>query len=542
MRQFNFPNHQKPSHLFNNQLFTKFIIQLSNQLTHHLFNLIKELSKAEKRHFRLYANRNFSNKQSIFIQLFDLIDKMSTYDDQKVLAAFPQLKMNALSNHKANLYEQLLISLRLLYHQKPAIRITELISFSQVLHQKGLYKQSLNQLGKARQLAIKYSLEHFVLEITEIEKQIELHYVTRSHDNRANELIDTAVKTRDALYTEGLWADLALKMYDRYLKSGHSKNKEEFEGTSNFFHSNLPIEITTDVSFYGKVYKLQSYIWYNYINQNFAQCYRHSKSWIHLFDEYPQIKVNDPEIYMKGIHNCLSSLFYCDEAKRFQQELIHLEEFITENATTFNDNQSTLAFVYLETAKINYFFLEGQFTEGAAYCSEFEQKMKNYESKLDPYRILVFHYKMACLKFGCDDYKGSIKYLNFIINNQKGSLREDIQCFARILNLIAHFELGNDELIDYQIKSSYRFLLKMKDMQKVQVAVFQFLKKSVYMNRKELTPHFAALKNELDQILSDKFERRSILYLDIISWLESKLNGQSVEAIIKEKKQLRLSR
>ena len=44
------------------------------------------------------------------------------------------------------------------------------------------------------------------------------------------------------------------------------------------------------------------------------------------------------------------------------------------------------------------------------------------------------------------------------------------------------------------------------------------------------------LKNDLEIILEDKYERRPTLYLDIISWLESKLTDNTVEEIIKTKR------
>ena len=49
-----------------------------------LFRLIKSLSKSEKRQFKIYVNRLDSNADKKFIALFDLLDKMSVYDEQKI--------------------------------------------------------------------------------------------------------------------------------------------------------------------------------------------------------------------------------------------------------------------------------------------------------------------------------------------------------------------------------------------------------------------------------------------------------------------------
>lgn len=515
---------------------------MPNQLTYQLFELIKTLSKSEKRYFKLYAKRNLIDKQLIFIQLFDVIDKMEVYNEKKISLKFPKLKGSLLSNHKANLYEQLLMSLRLLKHKKPLIRIKELISFADVLLQKGLYLQSLIQLNKAKQLATTYHADILHLEIITFEKLIETSYITRSHQERASELIEETNQIRKTIKEVELWSDLALKMYDYYLKFGHIKNKNDFNQIVSFFEENLPQNKDKNLSFHGEVYKLQSYVWFNYTIQEFVQCYKFSLNWIAAFDRSPAMKINESDLYMKGLHNCLSALFYCDEAQRFENKLHVLENYIANNQTSFNRNQSILAFIYLETAKLNLFFLRGEFTEGAKYTIDFEKKLLEHQDQIDVHRILIFHYKIACLKFGMDDYKGAIKHLNFIINHPSLSLREDIQCFARILNLIAHYDLGNDELIDYQVKTTYKFLLKLKDMQKVQQAVFKFLRKSGAIDRKQLIPYFIALKEELEVILEDKYERRPTLYLDIISWLESKINNCSVEEIIKKKKLARIDK
>jgi hypothetical protein len=486
----------------------------------------------------LYSKRNLTDKQLIYIQIFDAIDKMDRYDEKKIFKKFPNLTGSLLSNHKANLYEQLLTSLRLLQHKTPSIRIKELISFSEVLLQKGLYQQSLGQLHKAKQLAIIHCTHILHLDILVLEKGIESRYITRSHEQRALELIEESDQLRTKIKNEGLWSDLSLNMYDRYLKLGHIKNEDDFKSVSKFFKSSLPKTEAAagELSFYGNVYQLQSYVWFHYITQNFSTCYKYGLNWVNSFDENPSMKLSDPILYMKGLHNCLSALFYCTEVNRFKTKLAILDGFIYAHQASFNQNQATLAFIYSETARLNLYFLTGEFTLGAKYAIEFEVKMNQFKSRIDVHRILIFHYKLACLKFGCDDYKGSITHLNFIINHPSLSLREDIQCFARILNLIAHYELGNDELIEYQIKTTYKFLLKLEEMQKVQIAILNFLKASVNMNQDELLNYFTKLKLELEVILEDRYERRPTLYLDIISWLESKLTPRSVELIIQRKR------
>lgn len=497
------------------------------------------MSKAEKRHFKLYARRNLSEKDTKFVLLFDVLDKMQEYDEEKLRRKLPQVQGKTLSNLKAHLYEQLLVSLRLLHHKTPSIRIREIISFADLLYTKGLFRQSLALLGKARQLATEHEDEIHLLEITEFEKLIESRHITRSGDGRARKLISESERIGALLTEEQRWSNLALRLYDYYLRAGHTRNKAEYDQLTSEFKAYEARCDGSPMSIHGRIYKQQAYVWFYYIIQEFALCYRHASKWVAEMEAAPEFIRHHPGAYVKGLHNCLAVLFYCNEPLRFDRVFLKLQQFLNEFPRPVNRNTHLLNFVYLETAQLNRFFLAGQFTEGAAAIPAFEGRLEAIGEGIDQHRIRIFWYKIACLYFGSGNYQKASHYLTRIINYKADRLREDVQCFARILNLISHYEMGNDDLIDYQIRSTYRFLLKMEDLQMVQQAVLSFLKRSVYMDRRDLRSHFSSLKSELEDIMKDRFQRRPFLYLDLISWLESKIHDRKVESIIREKQSQR---
>ena len=79
----------------------------------------------------------------------------------------------------------------------------------------------------------------------------------------------------------------------------------------------------------------------------------------------------------------------------------------------------------------------------------------------------------------------TIDYLNKIIN-WKVDLRTDLQCYSRLLHLIAHYELGNYQLLEYLIKSVYRFMAKMGNLSLVEEEIFNFLRKSFKLTPEQL--------------------------------------------------------
>ena len=166
-----------------------------------------------------------------------------------------------------------------------------------------------------------------------------------------------------------------------------------------------------------------------------------------------------------------------------------------------------------------------------------EEKIKEYDRHLDLHRVLVFYYRIAWLYFASGQYGDSIDYLNKIINLKVGHLREDIQSYARLLHLLAHYELGNYALLEYLEKSVSRFFDKIKDRNKVQLEVLSFMRKQLrlggVLDRKLLMTSQKALK----KLYRDPYERRAFIYLNVIDWIDSKLQGVSVSDIISAKKE-----
>ena len=76
----------------------------------HLFQLIKSLSKSEKRQFKLYVGRLGVNADSKFLNLFNFLDKANGYNENAILNS-GIVKKQQLANVKAHLYKQILISL-----------------------------------------------------------------------------------------------------------------------------------------------------------------------------------------------------------------------------------------------------------------------------------------------------------------------------------------------------------------------------------------------------------------------------------------------
>ena len=508
---------------------------MANSINDPLFLLIKSLTSAEKRHFKLYISRNQKNETSKFAKLFDLLDDSKEYNEEQIFKKSKLITRQQLPNLKAHLYGELLTSLRMLHISKNSeIQIHEQIDFAKVLYNRGLVLQSLKILDKAKAIAKNHS--HFILtlEILQFEKDIEAKHITRSLKGRAGALIEETSFSIDQINEVTHLSNIALSMYGLYLETGHVKDEKQSLQIEKKFKESIKGINEKQISFFGKAYLHQSYCWYYIIQLNFTKYYRHAEKWVKLFDEHADAKLDDPQLYLKAVHNLLNALFIIGRHEKMIDELNKLETFYSE-ARQVNENLEIQAFIYLYTAKINKHFLEGTFTQGLVLVPEIEQKLKLYQQYIDTHRVLVFYYKIASLYFGSGDNEKAVFYLSKIINLKVGQLRTDIQCFARLLHLIVHYELGNIELLEYLIKSVYRFLSKMNDLDAVLQEIFKFLQKSLSAKKQNVRENFISLRNKLEKISADKYARRSYQYLDIVSWLESKIENMPVQEVIKQK-------
>ena len=69
----------------------------------------------------------------------------------------------------------------------------------------------------------------------------------------------------------------------------------------------------------------------------------------------------------------------------------------------------------------------------------------------------------------------------------------------------------------------------------VEEEIFAFLRRSFHIPPNKMQPAFQQLLDKLKQQEHNRFATRAFFYLDIISWLESKISGVPVQDVIRGK-------
>ncbi|CAC9976002.1 MULTISPECIES: hypothetical protein [Flavobacterium] len=511
---------------------------MANHQKDFLFVLIKSLSKSEKRQFKIFASRLETSSNTKFIELFNILDKSETYDEKLILKS-GIIKKVQLSNLKSYLYKQILVSIRLnIPSQNIRYQLREQIDFAVILYNKGLYKQSLKILDKTKQQALENDEKYMAYEIVEFEKLIESQYITRSIQGRADELVIQAKELNYRNTISSKLSNLSLQLYGIMLKTGYVKSDEEYKYIDDYFNKHIAKLDETKFGFREKYWFYNANLWRSFLVQDFLASYKFAYKWVQLFYDNPNMIYLNPVFFLKGNHYFLESLYMLKYTSNFKRYLSLLEETIEDPKFPVNDNIASLSFLYVYNNKLNLHILEGTFAESEYLIPEILEKIKLHSEHLDEHHEMLFFYKIASIYFGNEKYNECILYLDKIINNKNLTMREDLMCFARLLSLIAHYELGKDYYLENHLKSTYKFLLKMNDLHEVQKEIIKFLRNLNNFYPADIKKEFKKMHARFVELEKNTYEKRAFLYLDIISWLESKIENRKIADIIKEKAKL----
>ena len=499
-----------------------------------LFLLVKSLSKSEKRSFKLYVGRNQDAKDSLYIQLFDLLDKSEGPNDILLKKKLGNVSNAAYSNLKKHLFEQLMIVLRLLNKEKKQnFKIREYIDFSYILYGKGLHWQALEVLEKAKKLSNKHFNDFSLMTIIELEKLIQSRHITRTKSDSINELIDQSEHLSTRVHYRIKLSNLRLKLHKQYVEKGHVESREKEVLLMDFFSKSIQEIDESKLDGIEEIYYYQSFVWFHYLLDQFEECLKWSIKWVNAFKNSEELQKRDVDLFMRGFHYVLTSSFNIKDTATHEKYLNELSEYRNNNYSKLNHNSQIVSFQYVHNGRMNLHFLNGTFEEGLHNIPRTLKRVNRYSNKLDYHKIMVIYYKVAWMYIGAGEPQKGLFYLDYIINLTNKSLREDIQTYARIMKLIGLFDMEEFNLILKYSKDFLLFYDKLNHPNQVQLTVLKMienLSSAPILSRKEiLIENYQKLK-----LLKEKnFEKRAFIYLDVLPWILSKIERKRIGVCIR---------
>ena len=500
-----------------------------------LFDLIKSLSKSEKRFFKLSSSLQSGDKN--YLKIFDAIDKQNEYDEAGVKKLFQkETFIKHFPSEKNHLYKLILKSLRS-YHSDNSISsiLKQEVKNIEILYNKALFKECNKFLMRAKKMAIAHEKFYFLFELISWEK---LLLEEAFEDGQFTKDLDTLIREEqeviEKLRNLAAYHVLYSKINYVFRSGGFVRGEEERKLVEEI--SNHPLIKGKNTALSKRAATICYYTqgFCNLANGDFKTSLEKFNRVREILDSNPKIQKDLAKRYVRTISNIIScqiDLGLYDESRETIKQM-------REKGKTSGFKRTDIQLKIFKDSCLGELKIcnaTGDFDKGIQAVDEILEGLEAYDGKLHKEQELRFFYHAAYIYFGAGQYNQALFWINKVLNDNENTLRQDIYSYARLFNLVIHFELGNYDLLEYITKSTQRYLHKRQRDFELEKVVIEYMRKLIRSNnvidRKEI---FARFKSVLDDIVDGSADHIVLRYFDFQKWIDSKIENLSFADTIKK--------
>jgi tetratricopeptide (TPR) repeat protein len=500
-----------------------------------LYDLIKSLTKSEKRFIKIYATPYARGDKNNYIKLFNFIDALKKYDEGNVSKMIKSASFTGnLSSMKNYLYYLVLDCLDI-YHKDSSVDrvMSKYVNIARVLSEKGLNEQSNKIIKKAKKLSEEHNRFGNIVALNSIQK---ITAFTREDVSRDDiqayyqESISAMKNMRIKLIYRITYEELWIKRLRLGLVTD-PEEKRHFKSTYNTpFLNKQPGSNSFEINMYYLLSRIEYYrILFN--RQKVAPLIR---KLIALFENNIDEIEDNITHYIYALNVFITEKVYADRmvANEVLEKIIATPAFLKKK--TVPPHISTLIFRIYYVLVFHIALVFRDYESAFPYIRKYEMERNRLENKSSP----SFHYfiqaNLAWVYFGAGDYKRALRCCNEVLN-QSLKLRQDIVCGMQILNLLIHYELGNRIILPGLLKSAFKYLQKIKRNDPVLLVLLNHIH-LLLLDTSNAEQSLVLIQLRREILLIDKRQEANIFdELDLIGWIDKKVKRLSLSLTLPEK-------
>ncbi len=490
----------------------------------NVFVLIKSLTKAEKRHFKIFATKHVIGEQNNYVVLFDTINALKEYDESAVKQRLAATKLvSRLAVEKVHLYNLILRSLRS-FHQGRSGKtaVGELIDNAELLADKGLLPQSAKIIRKAKTLAYRYEEFGLLLRLIDLERKL----LKKSKDISSQAFEQLAQESREVTDSISNIAELK-NLYDQAFalsrQGQQNTNEESKQAFKNLVRHPLLHPDSEQKTFTATYYRHLIFATYARAMGNFDAALGHSRKVLELCEQTPHTA---PEHFHRHMHVLSNYLSLCIRLHRFEEYARTVVKFDLLPARS----REAQADVFQQKWNLELLFLlnTGRIEQARACIPQIEKGLRSFAELLDTARAVSIYYNIALLHFILSEFPAMRPWLLKIKESSRTGVRSDIRQVALMLEWIAYYEdkSSRDDPFsnipsDIASAATGFAAIVSKHLQ-------QLIRSSTNADAEVV---FSALRVELISMHNDPRKSYVAGLQEILQWVESKLSGKALADI-----------
>ena len=495
-----------------------------------LIHLINNLTKQEKKEFSLYIS-NKPEKDYIF--LFRLIDDKKISDPEELKMAFLAAKPASSFNTVVIYLFDLLIDIltRLRTEQDSYYLLFNELLHARVLYEKSMYQECFQVLKKVKEKAVYYE-NHFALLVAQ---RLELNYLLTLdfEDMDEQKLLNKQYKMNNTLKSirqlneqSSLYELLKYRMINR----GASRSLEETQKLDDLVTSEISIVASAGVENF-EIKKNHQLFQANYFITvgDYKAAFNSFVELNKLFEENSHLWNNPPVYYLMTVEGMLESLRIMHNYEGMNYFIEKLAK-LSSPSSSFQLNVMYVIFIY----RLFSFIDAGDFDKAGIWIAEHQASLIDKMLLLKEQQQAEMSLYIALIHLGNGEYRKARKRLSATIG--RGHLYS-LPLFRtiRIVNVMIHYELGDIDYIQSEIRSIKREMSKNKGYNlKVESFLLKFLNYSFAdTNRKRRAEIWESMAEEVHALYADKYETQILRKFDFVAWVEAKIFEVPLSDILK---------
>ena len=495
-----------------------------------LIHLINNLTKQEKKEFSLYIS-NKPEKDYIF--LFRLIDDKKVSDPEELKMSFLTAKPTSSFNTVVIYLFDLLIDIltRLRTEQDSYYLLFNELLHARVLYEKSMYQECFQVLKKVKEKAVYYE-NHFALLVAQ---RLELNYLLTLdfEDMDEQKLLNKQYKMNNTLKSirqlneqSSLYELLKYRMINR----GASRSLEETQKLDDLVTSEISIVASAGVENF-EIKKNHQLFQANYFITvgDYKAAFNSFVELNKLFEENSHLWNNPPVYYLMTVEGMLESLRIMHNYEGMNYFIEKLTK-LSSPSSSFQLNVTYVIFIY----RLFSFIDAGDFDKAGMWIAEHQASLIDKMLLLKEQQQAEMSLYIALIHLGNGEYRKARKRLSATIG--RGHLYS-LPLFRtiRIVNVMIHYELGDVDYIQSEIRSIKREMSKNKGYNlKVESFLLKFLNYSFAdTNRKKRAEIWESMAEEVHALYADKYETQILRKFDFVAWVEAKIFEVPLSDILK---------
>lgn len=487
-----------------------------------VIQLVKSLSKSEKRHFKLVTKKQSGNKD--YLDMFDIIDQTNIINKEMLIEKFSQ------SHPTASLDNTAAYLLKLLSDCLVQSKIKE-DSVYQLLHgllrvnllkERSLPQEAYKELKKLKQLAI-VSQEH---NIQYIIQRYELNYLSEINFEGISEkyLVEMQVRSRELLRdlrNVHEHHSLYELLKHRLIYTGKSVSEDNKKRLNDLLLSEMSI-VNARVKHSLESLKLhllfQSFFFTDVGDYKSALKTFHELN--RLFEKNAAIWRHPPSEYLSVLDGILDSLRVIgryDEMSFYINKLEHLDNATYPEYFRLTVRRSII--IYRLTILLHTQELKAAIKIIEKSDSDLLKALSFADD--DKQNELIFY--IALTWFRVKNFKKAQKCINSILLIRRISHHSPIFKASQLLNILIRYEEKDLEYLEYEIRSYKRSRKGQDKLSQTEKLIFKVIKINPdFNNSHKNSILWKSIVRLVESAEKDKYEMHIRKYFDFIRWVRDR--------------------